>query len=304
MTSTRYGRPKILRIYIDLDHNGYVGAFMIRFNSNSLQSFVDRLASHSVLTELEEQAILALPIHPVHLKTHRDLVHEDVESAHGYVVTSGMLGRFGQTAHGLRQVTAVFLPGDMADLQAVVRPSGLGGLTALCNTAVLRIPHADIRAIAARYPGVAEAFWRDCMLDATILTHWTVNVGRRSAQTRIAHLLCEMAVRLGKNREASMRYDFPLTQDLLGDSTALTGVHVNRSLRSLSNEGLVTFTKGVVEIHDWDRLVHTAEFDAAYLVADLGPKRQPRLAGDCGISHLFDVALATPANSGARPSAS
>jgi CRP-like cAMP-binding protein len=241
----------------------------------SLRLFLQRLLVRSVLSDEEQQAILDLPAHLVELRKKQDFVHINEEISHACLIVSGMVARFGQTASGARQITAFHIPGDMADLHSAVRPIGVGGLNALCATTILRVPHGAIRDLAARYPAIAEAFWRDCMLDAAVLMQWVVNVGRRTARTRIAHVLCEMAVRSGRDRNAAHEYAFPVTQEQLGDATALTSVHVNRSLKTL--DSLATVKAGTVRIHDWDALARAGDFDARYLVADAGPERQKRL---------------------------
>jgi CRP-like cAMP-binding protein len=213
------------------------------------------------------------------LQARQDFVHINEETSYCCFIASGLVVRFGQTSNGQRQTTAFHIPGDMADLHSAVRPVGLGGLSALCATTILRVPHAAIRALAVRYPAIAEAFWRDCMLDAAVLMEWVVSVGRRDAQTRLAHILCEMAIRSGADREVLLDYPFPVTQDQLADAAALTGVHVNRSLKSLREQGLATVREGTVQIHDWRGLASLGDFDAAYLIADTLPERQRRLFG-------------------------
>lgn len=244
-------------------------------SSNYLQLFVDRLTARSILNEVEQGAILALPAHPIQLSQKQDFVHLNEESSYACLIASGMVGRFGQTSNGVRQITAFHIPGDMVDLHSAVRPVGIGGLSALCDTTIVRVPLAAIRALAARYPAIAEAFWRDCMLDTAILMQWVVNVGRRDARTRLAHILCEMAIRSGEDREVLQDYSFPVTQEQLGDAAALTAVHVNRSLKAIQE--VVTVKRGSVRIHDWPALVVMGEFEAAYLVADTVPEGQKRL---------------------------
>jgi CRP-like cAMP-binding protein len=251
---------------------------MSRPTSLDLHLFLDRLTSRSVLSEEEQQAVLSLPTHPIHLKPRQDFVHINEETSYSCFIASGMVCRFGQRPNGLRQTTAFHIPGDMADLHSAVRPVGVGGLNALCETTILRVPHSAIRAVAARHPAIAEAFWRDCILDAAILMQWVVNVGRRDAQTRLAHILCEMAIRSGKDREIMLTYPFPVTQEQLADAAALTPIHVNRCLRKLVT--LATVKGGSVQIHDWAGLASLAEFDAAYLVADTWPGRRRRLIPD------------------------
>jgi CRP-like cAMP-binding protein len=242
-----------------------------------IELFLKRLLSRSVLTPQEQDAIRALPTQQVTLRAKQDFVHINEEVSYSCLVVSGVIARVGQTAKGLRQITSFHLPGDMADLYSAVRPIGLGGMTALCPSTILRVPHTAIRQIAARFPAIAEAFWRDCMLESAILMEWVLNICRRDAQTRLAHIFCEMAVRFGRDRTAACQFDFPVTQEQLGDAAAMTSVHVNRSLRALHARGLLTVTRGRVTIHQWEALAKAAEFDPTYLLADTAPQRQERL---------------------------
>jgi CRP-like cAMP-binding protein len=244
-------------------------------SQDQMQLFVDRLMKRSALSREEQDAILSLPSQSIAYDRRRDIVELDDATGSAFLVASGMVGRFAQTGSGARQYTAFYLPGDMVDLHSTVRAVGLGGVSAISDTVILRVPHAALRQVAARFPAVAEAFWRDCMLDAAVLMQWAVNVGRRDAQTRLAHLFCEMAIRSGEDRTASTSYALPLTQEHLGDAAALTSIHVNRCLKALSN--LVSIKAGVVEIHDWRALARAGDFDPAYLLADTSPARPQRV---------------------------
>lgn len=247
---------------------------MAHSDTASLHLFLSRLMARSVLDKEEQDAILALPTRRFELKKGHDFVHINERVTYSSVIASGMVGRFGQTKEGARQFTAFHIPGDMVDLHSAVRPVGIGGLNALSHAVILQVPHSAIKAVAARYPAVAEAFWRDCMLDAAVLMQWVVNVGRRNARTRLAHLFCEMAVRYGQDREAVLTYDLPVTQEGLGDATALTSVHINRTLQVLKD--VVTLKNGRVSIKDWATLERTGDFDPTYLMADVGPELQTR----------------------------
>lgn len=246
-------------------------------DTSNLQLFLDRLTTRSVLSREERRAILQLPVWTGQIAANHDFVRVGERVDHCALIVHGMMGRFGQTADGHRQITALHVPGDMADLHSVIRPIGTSAIQAISTTTVLRISHADLRRVAARFPAVAEAFWRDCMVDAAVLSQWVVNVGRRDAQTRMSHLLCEMAVRSGDDRTPLLRYLFPLTQAHLADATGLTSVHVNRTLKTLREDGLVIVRAREVQILDWERLAERGEFDAAYLDADTQPEVRQRL---------------------------
>lgn len=250
---------------------------MVPSANTDLQSFVDRLRSRSVLTAEEQQAILDLPTHRLALKARHDFVPENEVTSYACLIVSGLVGRFGQLDSGVRQITAFHVPGEMADLHSTVRPIGISGLHSLTDTVVLKVPHEALRRLMARFPAVAEALWRDCMLDAAVLMQWVVNVGRRSARTRLPHIFCEMAIRYGQDRKALLQYGFPVTQEQLAEAAAITGVHVNRSLKNLREAELVTVDRGVVTIHDWAELARVGEFDSTYLIGDTGPNRQQRL---------------------------
>jgi CRP-like cAMP-binding protein len=237
----------------------------------ALQRFVKRLASRSILTDEEVDALLALNGQIKQVVTHTDFVRQGQQVDHSCLVVKGLAGRFGQTSDGTRQITCLHIPGDMADLPSVVSPKSGWGLTALTDTTVLRIPHADLRRVAAKHSGIAEAFWRDCVADGSIFSEWVVNVGRRDALSRLAHLFCEIGVRseqAGQGDRTS--YSLPITQSDLGDATGLTSVHVNRMLRELRAQSLVEMRFGTVAIQDWDRLVKAADFDAGFMLLD-GP---------------------------------
>jgi CRP-like cAMP-binding protein len=233
---------------------------------SALQTFVDRLNRRSSLAGEEAAAILSLPATPAQVRANRDFVSMGEETDHACLIVEGLVGRFGQTKGGARQITAMHIPGDMADLHSVVVPKAGSALQALSTTTILRIPHRSIRAIAHEYPSVAEAFWRECVVDAAILSQWVVNVGRRDALARTAHLLCEMALRYQEiGRAAGLSFDFPATQMQLADCLGLTAVHVNRTLKAMKETGVVRVVRHTVQIVDWPRLTEIGDFDPVYL---------------------------------------
>lgn len=243
-----------------------------------LQLFLDRLTGRSVLTDDEQHAILALPCHAEQVEANRDFVRLGERVDHSCLVVAGLVGRFDQNADGGRQITAIHIAGDIADLHSVVQPQATSALQALSVATILKIPHSAIRAAAARYPALAEALWRDCMVDAAILSQWVVNVGRRDAKSRLAHLLCEMAMRVqgapGGNRFSFL---FATTQTQLADATGLTSVHVNRTLRALRHGELADVRRQEVVVLDWNGLVAAGDFDPNYLQMDIPPQERLRI---------------------------
>lgn len=235
--------------------------------SHPLQPFVDRLLLRTPLSVEEQDAVLSLPTHPVRIKGHYDLVALGEQTDSSYFIVSGVVGRFSQLENGVRQIVALHIPGDMADLCSVALPKTSWAFHALVGTRVLRIPHVDLINIADRYQNIAIAFWRDCVVDMAVMSEWIVSVARRTAEAKLAHLLCEMRCRYkqGGMLAHDGSYVFPITQFQIAEVLGMTGIHVNRMVRSLKERGLASVTKAAVVIHDWPGLVQLAEFDAAYL---------------------------------------
>ncbi len=246
-----------------------------------LQPFVDKLVSRSNLGAAEQQAILALPAHPAQIETNRDFVRLGEQVDHASFVVAGLVGRFGQNRDGNRQITAVHIPTDMVDLHSVVAPEACSALQALSVTTILRVPHHALRDVARRFPAVAEAFWRECVVDAAVLAEWIVNVGRRNARSRMAHLLCEIACRVkGEDGQDGCLVPFAATQTHIADMTGLTPVHVNRTLQALRAERVVDVSGRMIHIRDWQRLAGIGEFDRSYLsLAAAGAAGLSRAAG-------------------------
>ena len=241
----------------------------------ALRLYASRLASRSFLTETEERAILGLTGSMKEVKGHADVVSYGDAVTHCCLVVEGCVGRFGQSRDGTRQITSLYIPGDLAGLPSVMSPSSGWGLVALKGATVLQIAHDSIRSIAARNPGVAEALWRDCIADESISSKWLVNVGHKEALPRLAHFLCEMAVRYERiGRGDKKSFLLPITQVDIGEANGLTSVHVNRMIRDLRLQSVATIHAAIVTIHDWGKLASIGEFDPTYMLLD-GPA--PRL---------------------------
>jgi CRP-like cAMP-binding protein len=249
---------------------------MVLTQGAALQLFVNRLTSRSVLTDKEVAALLSLKGEIRKIAAHVDLVHFGKQVSHSSLLIDGLVGRFGDNGKGGRQITCFHIPGDMADLVSLVSPKTGWGLVALTRTTILSVPHENLRRLTANYPGIAEAFWRDSVADGAIFSEWVVNVGRRDALTRLAHIFCEMAIRSEKAGLGDRTsYPLPATQADLSDATGLTNVHVNRTMKELREREIVDLRAGTVTIKDWDLLVTTAKFEPAYLLLE---GQAPRIA--------------------------
>lgn len=243
-----------------------MSAGLKRAEAPAVQLFLNRLTLRSVLTEAEQEAILTLPFEVATYRANHDFVRQAQLTDHACLIAEGLVGRFGQTAAGKRQIIAFHIPGDMADLHSVVAPHAVSALQALTNVSILRSPHAALRDVASKFPAIGHAFWRDGIVDSGLIAQGMVNLGVRDAGGRMAHMFCEMGIRYEQiGQGTKLEYPFPATQNHIGDALGLTPIHVNRTLRALREDGVVTMAARMVTVHDWDRLKRRAEFDSNYL---------------------------------------
>ena len=240
---------------------------MADIKREALARYLTRIESHSVLDDEERDAVLGLPGRIENVLPRRDLVRPGEHVSDALLVSEGLLCRYDLARSGARQITTFHVPGDLCDLHSVVAPSTGWGISALARSMVVHVPHAAIRQLAREFPSLAFAFWRDTTLDASVLAKCVANIGRKNAQARLAHLFCEMGLRMEQAGLGTRhKFDLPLTQEQIGDALALTAVHVNRMLQTLRATGAIAISHHQVEILDWEALVSIADFSPTYLL--------------------------------------
>lgn len=227
---------------------------------------VRKLESIHELAEEERQVLRDLALRIVELPARTDFIHEDDRPTESCLLLDGLICRYKIVLSGKRQIMSFHTPGDIPDLESLFLSVIDHNHAALAPSRVAFISHRDLRHLIRRFPNIAEAFWRDTLIDGGIFREWVVNIGRRNAYQRLAHLFCEIMMRLrAMELVEDNSYEFPVTQAELGDATGLSHVHVNRTLTELRQDGLVEIRRSRVNVLDWERLKQAAEFDPAYL---------------------------------------
>lgn len=189
------------------------------------------------------------------------------------LLCEGFMCRFKDLADGARQIQQLHVAGDFLDLHSFLLKRLDHNVAALTQVTVALVPHTALRTITEQFPHLTRVLWFSTLVDAAINRESILSVGRRNALARIAHLMCELKVRLNLVELTSDgRFPLPLTQADLADATGLTPVHVNRMLKKLRDDGIATFRSREVVIHDWERLQQVAEFDPSYLYIEQQPR--------------------------------
>ena len=227
---------------------------------------ITKFASITELTSSEKLALCSLPLVFKSFPKDQDVIQDNDVVDRCCLLVDGFVHRYKMLPDGDRQIMSIHLPGDILDLQSLHIRRMDHSIGTLTKTRVAYIAHAALLDLAREHPGIAVAFWRDTLIDAAIFREWIVNVGRRDAYQRLAHLFCELHARmraLGLAEDGG--FAMPLTQSQLADATGLTVVHVNRTLKSLRASGLIGMQGRFVHILDRHGLEQAAGFDSAYL---------------------------------------
>jgi CRP-like cAMP-binding protein len=235
---------------------------------------VRKLQLHADLAREEIAAYQAVLSHELVLGPGENLVREGDRPGYATVMLAGLACRYKTLEGGTRQILSFLLPGDVCDLQSYLVEPLDHSIGAITRCVVARVPHQALTALVARHPNLGRAFWRETLIDAAVQREWMVGLGRRSAFGHLAHLLCEVLVRMrAVGLTDGLEYELPLTQADLADALGLSLVHVNRVLQHLRGTGLIAYRNRSVSILDWDGLRRVGQFDEAYL--HLGAAAEP-----------------------------
>jgi len=188
---------------------------------------------------------------------------------HSILITSGLAYRHKISADGSRQIVSIHIPGDFVDLEGALLKVADHNVQTLTRCDLAMVPRTALRDLLTKHPQVALAMWVDTLIDSSIFREWIMNIGRRDARERLAHIFCEFALRLEvAGLGSTAGYELPMTQEQLADASGLTAVHVNRTLKALANDGLIRREKRFVFIPDWEKLRSVAGFTDTYLHLD------------------------------------
>lgn len=223
----------------------------------------ERLGAYNELTTEEAEALAKVSVCQHVVKSRRDFILEGDVPAYVHLVTGGLACRHKILKNGRKQIVGFLVPGDFCDLNVLLLRKMDYAIAAISPVSVVRLPRAEMLELL-RFPGIARAMWLATLVDEAVLRGWVANVGGRSAERRLAHLFCEMHLRLtAVGLSDTLEYDLPLTQGDLGHALGISSVHVNRSLQSLKE--IVIFKGKRITIKDMSRLKKLAGFCEDYL---------------------------------------
>lgn len=241
-----------------------------------LEPLFAKLGTVMKLSDADRKALEGLSTHVRRVEALRDITAEGDRPEHVHLVLEGWAARYKVTPTGARQITAFLIPGDFCDLHITVLAEMDHSIAALTSATVAQLVPDRIAELSHTHPHLVTGLWWATLVDEAVLRSWIVNLGRRSALQRLAHLICELHLRMAHVGLAEHDvFRLPLTQEQLADALGLTPVHTNRTLQALRARELLAWHGRDMEILDIARLRQVAGFDANYL--HTAPLREARL---------------------------
>lgn len=176
-------------------------------------------------------------------------------------VRSGILCKYKNDGSGRRQIVALRFQGE-----GILPHEGVAdyGIQAIVRSEVMVGRSEDLDRIIDAHPELCRFFWRLIQRNEAISYEWLVNCGRRDSTARVAHLLCEIATRIGISGENG-RMTNPFTQQQIADITGQTSVNVNRVFAELERQGLIERNRREIRFRDWAEMRRLASFQPSYL---------------------------------------
>ena len=223
---------------------------------------------HYTRLSADDRAILAamLATNVRLVAPRRDIMREGEQPSFVNIIVDGWAIRHKMLEDGRRQIFAFLIPGDICDHNIFILKELDHTIAALTPVTLAQVPGETIEDISRKNPRLCRALLWDMLVQLAIQREWTVNIGQRSALERIAHLICELYMRLGAAglcREGSC--NIPITQTDLSEATGITPVHVNRTLQELRSHRLIEWKGREVHVPDMAALKRIAMFNDNYL---------------------------------------
>ncbi len=229
-------------------------------------ALIRKLESFEELTDSERKALGTLVPRVRQVGARTDLIQEGDVPNNVHLILNGYACRYKMLPDGQRQIMAFFVPGDFCDLNVFILDQMDHAIGTISPCQTVEIPRQAIEEITMHHPQVTRALMWCTLVDGAVLREWLVNIGGRQADQRIAHLFCELLLRLeAVGRVTDNSYAFPFTQKDVADTMGLSDVQVSRSLRELRALGLIHLKHRVLTILDVERLKAYCGFNPNYL---------------------------------------
>ena len=235
--------------------------------------FLMKLRVRDDVSKREEELLRSLVGEEKRVGPRKTIIRAGDELDESTLLLEGLMCRYKDLRDGSRQICELHVAGDFVDLHSFTLKKLDHNIMALTACKIALVPHDGLKALTENEPHLTRLLWFSTNVDAAIHREWVLSLGRRKAISRLAHFFCELHCRLGVVGLAEEDgYAFDLTQADVAECMGLTNVHVNRTLKSLREQGLLDFRDKYVRILDLPGLRRVGEFKPDYLRLEHRPR--------------------------------
>jgi len=226
---------------------------------------VRKLEGFGKLPDADRELIASLTGAGRRVAAQNDIITEGENPEDVHLILDGFACRYKLVDSGNRQIVAILLPGDFCDLHIFILDHMDHSISALTDCTVVDLPRDAIMQMLAR-PAIAKALWWATLVDEAVLRERLVDLGRRPARVRVAHLLCEIYTRMkAVGRANEHAFDLSLTQTDIADMLGLTNVSVNKVIMDLRRAEVLAVDDGSVSVLKPAELQEIGQFCDDYL---------------------------------------
>lgn len=236
-------------------------------NSYVPDALIRRLEEFTTLSDRDRAGLARIGSQVTHtIPARHDLIREGDAPSCLYVIVEGWGCHYRTLPDGRLQIVDFAIPGDICDLNLFILDRMDHSIGALTELRVAEIGRDVLHGVMTNYPNITTALLWQELVSKSVHREWILNVGQRVALERIAHLCCEMFLRLESvGLTDGFSCQFPLTQKDISDATGLTPVHVNRTIQRMRRLGLIVLEGRRLIIPDMLALQDAGLFNPAYL---------------------------------------
>lgn len=231
---------------------------------------IRKLEQFAKLSDEDKQILKDSVGHVADYGPREDIISQGDRPGHVHLLLEGWAARYKILPEGERQIIAYLIPGDLCDVHVALLRQMDHSIGTLSRCKIAFIPHRAIFSIVEENTVLSRALWWASLVDEAISREWLVSMGRRQADKRVAHLICEMMLRSKAVGLTDDSFDMPVTQEELADTLGLSHVHMNRTFQKLRGDGWITTNGKRVVINDVPALMEFADFDPTYLHQEAG----------------------------------
>jgi CRP/FNR family transcriptional regulator len=233
--------------------------------------FADRLGDLVELTPSERTALGRLEERERVLRRNMTLQRENDRAGEMFVLRKGKMMSSVLLDDGSRQILRFHFAGDLLAMTNMIYGNATETITALGDCVVAPFDRSVLSDLMLAQPRIAALILTCNQIERAALTDRLAALGRTSAKARVAAILLEIRNRMQMlDQSTPGSFVLGLTQEEIGDATGLTAVHVNRMLRQLEDEKIISRDAGRIRFLNEHKMARAANYVDRYAGLSLG----------------------------------